>query len=321
MEQQEIEFLAIRKLTNSLSKSEEKKLQDILATHPELKLQYEHFEKIFNESGKLSVKKGLSGTERWKNIQEKIQAETNTKPSARPVYSKHLWYYAAAAVLIIMTSLYIYWPHKPSDVEFVAKESTRVIELPDHSVVTLNIGSHLSYNADEYMEDRKLKVDGEAFFDVKKNGAPFTVNSSNATVRVLGTTFNVRSINKITTVTCMTGRVSVTGNTSNQNAIVITKGSGVIVNDAQMPEAFTVTDLNETSWVTGELLFENTPLLIVFSDLERHFKHKITVNRKIGSLTFTGRFDNADFKTALSTVCLTAGLTYSINSDSTTVVK
>ena len=72
------------------------------------------------------------------------------------------------------------------------RESKTVL-LPDQSTVRLNAGSFFTYDAATWDDARTVELHGEAFFDVKKNGVPFTVTTSNSRVQVLGTTFNVRA--------------------------------------------------------------------------------------------------------------------------------
>ena len=70
-------------------------------------------------------------------------------------------------------------------------EGFEQIELPDHSVVLLNKHSSLKYDA--AFADRKVKLQGEAFFDVVKGDKPFTVITELGDIQVLGTQFSVKS--------------------------------------------------------------------------------------------------------------------------------
>ena len=60
----------------------------------------------------------------------------------------------------------------------------------------------------------------------------------------------------------------------------------------------------------------NTPLKEVFAELERHFDVSITVKRDLGNLTFTGKFKQPLLSNVIETVCLSAGLEYTINKNS-----
>jgi transmembrane sensor len=318
MEQDEIESLVIRKLTNTLTDDEDRELQEHLKNDAELQNRYNHFEKIFLNSGKLRLSKGLSREARWKTLQQRMQQEQ--KPASTGNSRKRLWHYAAA-IFLIMITVYRLWPDQSLEVEYIAKDTKKVIELPDLSRVTLNKGSRLSYDPDSFSKERNLKVEGEAFFQVKHNGTPFQVTASKATVKVLGTSFNIRSSDMFTVVTCLTGKVSVKDKKIKHNEVILTKGSAVAVNGREVPKPFLLDRSNEASWATGELSFDNTPLPEVFRDLEHHFNLKIQLNREVGSLAFTGKFNDPQFENVMETVCLSAGLTFSVSNDSSVVIK
>lgn len=64
--------------------------------------------------------------------------------------------------------------------------------LPDGSKVWLNSESDISYPSDFMDGNRVLKLSGEAYFEVAKlENKPFTVETHNYNIRVLGTKFNV----------------------------------------------------------------------------------------------------------------------------------
>ena len=69
---------------------------------------------------------------------------------------------------------------------------TASIQLSDGSMVELNSGSTIKY-ARSFGDERRVSLQGEAFFDVEKETRPFIVETFNGSVRVLGTTFNVKA--------------------------------------------------------------------------------------------------------------------------------
>ena len=112
---------------------------------------------------------------------------------------------AAVAVLIAAAVFYI----STLDETFTAQYAQRTeVVLPDASEVILNSGSKLSYSERKWDEERKLSLEGEAFFKVAK-GEKFTVNTSLGSVSVLGTQFNVKSREGFFEVTCYAGLVRV----------------------------------------------------------------------------------------------------------------
>ena len=68
------------------------------------------------------------------------------------------------------------------------------VSLIDGTKVWLNAGSKLYYSTEYGQENRKVRLVGEAFFEVAKNIVlPFDVKTSGLTVRALGTSFNVKA--------------------------------------------------------------------------------------------------------------------------------
>ena len=68
------------------------------------------------------------------------------------------------------------------------KGEIKTITMPDKSVITLNADSRLSFVEGNWMNNRSVSLEGEAFFDVKK-GTKFEVNSEVGKVTVLGYQF------------------------------------------------------------------------------------------------------------------------------------
>lgn len=317
MEQGKIEWerLVLKKMQHTLSAEEQLKLEQISRQDPRL---VEEIERVWMEAGSLRLRKGMQGHSRWVKLSERIQRDISREPTASQAHFKRAWYFAAAAAVLIFLCVYLLIPASKMEV-VVAENTTRVIELPDHSVVTLNNGAMVKYDPKAWGQDRKIFLTGEAFFDVRRNGISFIVTSENARVSVLGTTFNIRTQGEETAVSCLTGRVSVSSLKEPHHAAMLTKGLGVTVAGSKLSEVHQLPTMNETSWMTGNLHFDNAPVRDVFNDLERHFRKRIILKRETGIKTFTGKFKEPEFKVAMETVCLSAGLVCTFSGDSVIV--
>lgn len=74
-----------------------------------------------------------------------------------------------------------------------ASPSSKLIRMSDGSLAVLKPGSTLKYLR-SFAKQREVLLEGEAFFEVHKNPAiPFQVHSNKMVVRVLGTSFTVKS--------------------------------------------------------------------------------------------------------------------------------
>lgn len=152
----------------------------------------------------------------WK--EEPRERKEKTERLAPPDNSrKILWRISGiAASLVLVVGLFLYF--NPG-VDFLGQKEIVYqtgfgerldIELNDGSHITLNANSTLRWVEDwEKSENRQVTLEGEAFFEVKKqNGIPFTVYTNDVAVEVLGTSFNVDSRKTATKVYLEEGKVN-----------------------------------------------------------------------------------------------------------------
>jgi transmembrane sensor len=309
--------LVLKKLGGSLSPDEEQRLAAQLKSDAEAQAKFDQYQKLWHDAGQLQPHAGLRRQVRWNSLAKKIMTESDAKSTAS---QKKIWWYAAAACVLLLL-LFVFFPRKSAVEISTLKGERKTITLPDHSVVTLNAETTLVYDPSSWEEERTLELSGEAYFDVKKNGLPFTVSSANTVVKVLGTTFSIKSRSGITTVICATGKVSVGFKNDSKNTVMLTNGFGVTANGTDLHPVYAVSADDEISWISGDLYFRDAPLKEVFAELERHFNKSIRLQKNTATRTFTGKFKHAQFRNVLETVCLSAGLHYSIADDSVTVVK
>lgn len=103
--------------------------------------------------------------------------------------------------------------------------STRTIILEDSTTVVLYPGSELQFPESFSLDERSVMLLGEGYFNVKRDSArPFTVNTEQVSIEVLGTSFNVRAYKEEQTIetVLVTGKVMLNGTTvlqPNQMAI------------------------------------------------------------------------------------------------------
>ena len=84
------------------------------------------------------------------------------------------------------------------------------LTLPDGTKVWLNSATHLSYDAEYNKSDRKIYLDGEAYFEVAKNkDKRFIVCCNDLEIEALGTTFDVKGYGDDLSVTTLLAEGSV----------------------------------------------------------------------------------------------------------------
>ncbi len=254
----------------------------------------------------------------------KIISENRDRPPLRPVRlfkSSRVFALAAAFTLLIIAGIF-YWT-LPVTIE-ASPGDIAGVTLPDGSSIELNSGTTLRYRRNfgalPFTEPaaRFVELDGEAYFDVEKTGTPFTIQTFNASVGVLGTTFNVRARleDNATEVILASGRVEVASRLNqNSRTILANPGDQVIVaGDAPMPELPVQGDVDASLiWRTRGFAAKNVPLKMVFTELERRYDVEITVEDQAieEDSTIAINFPRpGSIETILGDICIYKNLNY-----------
>jgi ferric-dicitrate binding protein FerR (iron transport regulator) len=216
---------------------------------------------------------------------------------------------------LLAVSLWWLWPNGdvPAASEMTAGgELLQEVELSDGTMVTLNAGSHLSYVKQFSSNERRVKLQGEAWFDVAPNAQiPFFVEADGLVIRVIGTAFNVRSLSEKETslVEVGSGIVEVFSLANANETVRLQAGEGVIYNRGNQQLAKVKANPNFMAWKTGRILFVETPMSEVLETLERVYNQPIKVkDTRILEEQFGGTFNNTSFEFVLDAVCKTFNL-------------
>src|SRR5690606_20001510 len=146
----------------------------------------------------------------WQKVTEKLTAEP--KLMKRKEHS-FFWLKVAAMLLIAVNTGWFAFRYYDNrlPVEVINNSmATKLVKLPDSSLVWLNTNSKLIYKKGiGKLAKREVTLSGEAFFEVKPNlQQAFIVTSSTTLTEVLGTSFNVKSEGEDVQVSVVTGKVS-----------------------------------------------------------------------------------------------------------------
>ena len=103
-----------------------------------------------------------------------------------------------AATILLMVALSVTGAFERNEDTIVSLTtdygSRSEIALPDGSIVKLNAGSNITYKYNSKEKIREVQFQGEGYFDVSKSGTPFVVQThDNVTIKVLGTSFNLKA--------------------------------------------------------------------------------------------------------------------------------
>jgi transmembrane sensor len=220
----------------------------------------------------------------------------------------------AAACLAVMATV---WLRRSDDaLEPVATNSAPKPEdrriLPDQSVVKLNDGAvHEVLFTDT---ERRIRLtSGEAFFKVTKDARrPFVVEAGGATVRALGTAFNVRVAGGELDVLVAEGRVEVAPPqaTRREQSVALAPDPTVLGASQRVSlslaaplargqiATLTRREIQQTlAWQHGLMTFQDQPLAAIVEELNRLNQRQIALmDDSIAAVKFSGTFrsDNLD---------------------------
>ncbi len=234
----------------------------------------------------------------WSSLHGRIE-ENGLKSNRKKIFNLTPAVRIAASVILIIglsiSAFYIFNSNKYVEIASLNEITEHI--LPDGTVVTLNKNSNLKYPESFKGNIREIDFTGEAFFEVTKDPEkPFIINANGAEVKILGTSFNLKSSNKKNVVlTVTTGKVQLTKSSDLNQRVILTAGDiGTILND--QISSNTNNDVNYLSWKTKNLYFkqgENLKKVII--DLNKTYDVNIVFeddkigNEKINEHPFKNR--------------------------------
>jgi len=282
-------YLIYQQLQGSLTASEEQELNTWLSESTDNQtiksqvLQSVELMEDYNPDFPIDIEADYAKVRKQMNVpMAKAIGERDAKVVGLPSLKK--WLTIAASVALVITAGVFMWNNKNTDSEWMAletsKDEIKNIELADGSTIWLNENSRLSYPSVFSGNDRSVRLEGEAFFDITKDPSKtFKITTDESTVAVLGTSFNVRAYSNepATTVHVKTGRVQFTSINSSDKVILTKDMEASLDHPSKSLSTHKIADINATAWQTNTLVFKNTPLTDIFKTLEKHFEVSISV--------------------------------------------
>ncbi|RZK68014.1 MAG: FecR family protein [Pedobacter sp.] len=194
------------------------------------------------------------------------------------------------------------------------------VTLGDGSIVMLNAGSKLTFPTDFRGTERKVFVEGEAFFKVAKNAAkPFIVAIAGSEIKVLGTQFNVSSYpeDRETTATLLEGSIQF----SNAGRKVILKPNQQVSAGYSKLEVRNVSADDFAAWTKGEFLFNDVPLNVVMQKLGRWYKVEVDLAAMPQKNLYIKISRKADIDEVLENISKATGYQFEIESNKIVLEK
>lgn len=166
--------------------------------------------------------------------------------------------------------------------------------LPDGSKVWLNAASAVKYPTVFAGKERRVELEGEAYFEVTKNAeVPFKVVLRDATeVEVLGTSFNINSYHNEPVIRATLLEGSVRLNAYKRSETLKPGQQAVVKPSKEQMEVARKADLDQVmAWKNGLFNFDDASLEEVMRQLERWYDIEVTYAKDIPAIRFGGEIN------------------------------
>ncbi len=354
---EELIYLIIKRLTNSIDSEEAVQLQNWIERSPDNRRIFDEVSDIWLASASNS-EKDFNPFDALEKV--KLRLSEKAKNKEKKTFLIPLLKIAAFALFLLGIGALSYYAgvskDKPtSDFTFIEAPmgSRTKVSLPDGSKVWLNGGSNLKFSNTFNKSDRIVTITGEGYFDVTHNKhLPFVVNTREIRIKVLGTAFNIKAYpdDGLVETTLERGslaieKLTVEGKSipqtvlePNQRATFIKNEGKVHLSDVDKKateniQKETIQPVKEqlliskkidtqifTSWKDDKLVFRNEPFESLTIKLERWYGVKIEIeNEEIKKYHFNGTFEKETIHDVLNIIHFALPIKYTVIHDQITI--
>lgn len=198
------------------------------------------------------------------------------------------------------------------------------LTLADGTKVWLNAASQLRYFTSSDVRERRVWLEGEAYFEVAHDAArPFVVTSGGQQIKVFGTCFNVNTYDcgDAICTTLVEGSVSV-GATTGGDAVMLRPNEQALFSLGESnPIRVTEVDASQyTAWMDNLFLFNRAPLSEIMARLARWYNFEYEIAPHLNSLYFSGQFQRFESLDKVLTIITAASAYIKIEYDGKKII-
>ncbi|RRB04608.1 FecR family protein [Larkinella rosea] len=273
--------------------------------------------------------------ETFETIRSQLHPDEKPLVKALPL-GRIVWLAAASLLLVIgVYGFFRYTARQPASIvaqmeekgpdaimHFVNHKARPVMhKLPDGSSVWMHSEASISYPK-EFDPDKRLVVfSGEGFFTVTKDKSrPFSIQSGEMKIKVLGTSFNVKApaTQNVFQISVVTGRVEVSAPDREQKEqLVILKPQQQAffeIDSKRLVSSAVPSQLKKEIYEPVTIVFENAPLDQVAKKLEKRFNIQIRFsNPNIANCLVNADFEQQPLPFIMEMLCTALDATYTLS--------
>ncbi|RFM27378.1 FecR domain-containing protein [Deminuibacter soli] len=299
-----IDELLVKYLLGEASAAERQQVAQWLALSDNNQRYFQQFELIWQQSKQLAATSEVDEEAAWQRFKQRRSKPAQEQPA--PVKNMRQWLrplMAAAVLLLISTGVWLWHAYNSNRLlNLYAQDAVVTDTLPDGSIVTLNKQSSIHYMAHFTGGERAITLSGEAFFNVAPRAdKPFIIYASDAVIKVLGTSFNVRTKARETEVIVETGSVQVS---KHQYAVQLQPNEKALVSDEDVKPLKQVnSDELYNYYRTKTFVCNKTPLYKLVDKLNEAYNAHIEIaGSNLRNLQLTTTFHNQSLNEILEII-------------------
>ena len=303
MEEENIDELIANYLTEGLDKNALDELKTWIAASAENQQYFIRQREIWFSAVSREAASVYDKDRAFENFRNRVESQKEIQSTSRRGFSlSALWRYAAVVAIIIAVGCISYWQGEVNvkdtfaDISVEAPLGSKTkLYLPDGTLVWLNAGSRMTYSQGFGVDNRKVELEGEGYFEVKRNEKiPFFVKTKDLQLQVLGTKFNFRDYpeDHEVVVSLLEGKVGLNNLLREEKEAVLSPDERAVLNKANgLLTVESVTASNASQWTDGYLFFDEELLPDIAKELERSYNVKIHIaNDSLKTFRFYGNF-------------------------------
>lgn len=295
--------LLISYVLNEVSAEEALRIDSWRNLDTENERRFEEFKLIWESSKNFRVDAGIDAHASLQKVKQRAAEAKVQQVKVVSMRNRLSWLKIAISLIFIAACAWIWLTRFANPtLQIESKAAIRIDTLSDGTVVTLNKNTRFDH-PEKFTGDRRLVnlVSGEAFFNVAHNKAkPFIIAAGKASIKVVGTSFNVKNQNGKVEIIVETGLVQVTNGVN--ILMILLKPGDVAVFDPQTGKFIKqhTPDNLYKYYRDKNLVFKNIPLVRLVAVLNEAYGANIIIGRKeLNNMQIAGSFnidENLDMK-------------------------
>lgn len=254
-----------------------------------------------NEKRLLEMQHILNASLEWDSIFQDLEMPEKSSQKLYHFQWKKIATVAASVLILLSGGWMLAWKtlqyqisqHMPlAECIQVPAQQRLDLTLSDGTKVCLNANSTLRFDNDWTRKERRVFLDGEAYFEVAHDKSrPFIVETNTYDIQVLGTTFNVNAYQKEGNfeVALIEGSVQI-NDKEEHKLLQLNPNEEAVLSNGYLAKHQTQ-DKDQFKWTDGILAFNNESYETIFKKLENYYNVEIAIkDATISQYYITAKF-------------------------------